>query len=165
MLKHIIFSVLVIASFAGCSKSSSNPYACNASDYNPCSVKAPASEIQAVQDYLSSNGITGAIQHCSGLFYTIDNPGTGATPTVCSNISVTYEGRLTNGTVFDSATTPVALNLSQVILGWANGIPQIKAGGSIHLYIPPSLGYGSTARGPIPANSITIFKVSLIAVN
>jgi FKBP-type peptidyl-prolyl cis-trans isomerase FkpA len=161
MLKQILISLAALVFFSGCLKHSDSTGCTTV--YDPCAYKAPASEIQAVQDYLTSNGIS-ATQHCSGLFYTIDNPGTGATPNICSDITVTYEGRLTNGTVFGSTSTAVALNLSRVIAGWANGLPLIKAGGSMHLYIPPTLGYGATASGPIPPNSILIFQVGLVTV-
>ena len=160
MLKKIVFGFLVVASFSGCLKNSDLANPC---DYDPCEIKAPASEIQQVQTYLTSNNIT-AIQHCSSLFYDVEVAGTGATPGVCSNITVNYEGRLTNGNVFDASTSPVTFNLSQVINGWKNGLPLIKAGGRINLYIPPTLAYGSTSQGSIPANSVLIFKVELIAV-
>lgn len=131
--------------------------------YDPCAQKASAAEIQSVQDFLTANGIT-AQQHCSGLFYRIDTEGTGASPGICSAVRITYEGRLTNGNVFESTTSPVAFNLYQLITGWKNGLPLIKAGGRIYLYIPPSLGYGSAANGSIPANSILIFRVDLLEV-
>ena len=162
MLKKILIAFSMVAVLGGCIKSVPSPAACNA-NYDPCAIKAPASEIQSVQDYLTANGIS-ATQHCSGMFYTIDAPGTGAVPNICSNITVTYTGKLTNGSTFDSASTPIGLNLNQVITGWKDGLPLIKAGGSMHLYIPPSLGYGSNAYGPIPANSILIFQVGLVSV-
>jgi FKBP-type peptidyl-prolyl cis-trans isomerase FkpA len=132
--------------------------------YDACAIVAPTSEIQAVQAYLSANSIT-AVQHCSGLFYTIDNPGTGKSPEACSSVSVTYKGMLTNGSTFDQQSSPVAFNLGSLIIGWKNGLPLLKEGGKIHLYVPPSLGYGASAAGPIPANSILIFEVSLVTVN
>jgi len=159
MLKKILLGFVIIASFAGCVKGdSSNNTTCN---YDPCKYKAPASEIQAVQDYLTANNIT-ATQHCSGIFYIIDDAGTGKTPIACSGVNVTYSGKLIDGSTFDEGTTD--LSLTQVIPGWTNGIPLIKAGGKIHLYIPPSLGYGNRDYGPIPANSILIFEVTLNAV-
>jgi len=160
MLRNILAGIMAMVIFSGCLKSASET--CNA-NYDPCALKAPPSEIQAVQDYLAANNIT-AEQHCSGLFYHIDEMGTGATPNVCSNISVTYEGKLTNGTVFDSQGTPTVLNLSGVIPGWKDGIPLIKAGGRIYLYIPPSLAYGASGSGPIPGNAIIVFRVELVAV-
>lgn len=163
MLKNILIGFLALASFSSCLKSGDNTPKCNAADYDSCAFKAPASEIQAVQDYLTANSIT-AEQHCSGLFYKIDVPGTGASANVCSDIVVTYEGKLTNGTVFDAATAPVIFNLSGVIPGWKNGIPLIKSGGRIYLYVPPSLAYGNTQVGPIPPNSILVFRIELVSV-
>src|SRR4051812_49133275 len=158
MFRNLILGILVISSFSGCMKNQKADVAsCN---YDPCSLKAPASEIAAVQNYLTANNIT-ATQHCSGLFYVIDQPGTGSSAQVCSVITVTYEGKLTNGTVFDSANSPVTFNLSQTIPGWKNGIPLIKSGGRIYLYVPPSLAYGNQAAGSIPPNSILIFRVEL----
>ena len=137
--------------------------------YNSCAVVASNSEIQAWQNYLSTNSIT-ATQHCSGLFYRIENPGTGQVPVVCSNVMVRYKGMFTNGTVFDQSTTVVPLNLTQVITAWKVGVPLLKAGGRIVLYVPPSLAYGNqdvrdlNGNVVIPANSNLIFEVDLDAV-
>jgi FKBP-type peptidyl-prolyl cis-trans isomerase FkpA len=161
MLKKIICGLLIVLSFSVCLKNSnSSTTTCN---FDPCSYKAPEAETQAVKHYLDSVGITNATLHCSGLYYKVDNPGSGATPTVCSNVNVTYKGYLTNGSVFDQNTAD--LGLYNVILGWSIGIPLVKQGGIIHLYIPPSLGYGASGRAPqIPGNAILIFDVTLNTV-
>ena len=156
MIKKIFVAVAVFSFLAGCSK---NP----SCDYNECSIKAPDTEIQAVQGYLSSKGITNAVQHCSGLYYVVDNIGTGKHPNACSTVNVDDVGTLTNGNVFDQ-NTGYSFSLSEVIPGWRNGIPQVRAGGEVHLYVPPTLGYGSQPYGPIPANSILVFDVKLNAV-
>jgi FKBP-type peptidyl-prolyl cis-trans isomerase FkpA len=161
-VKAILLGLVSVFLFTGCMKNQedvNNP--CN---YDPCAIKAPASEIQQVQDYLTANGIT-AEQHCSGLFYRVDVEGTGATPGPCSLIKFNYEGRLTNGTIFESSQNPATLYLYQLITGWKNGLPKIKAGGRIYLYIPPTLGYGSTPMSTIPANSVLIFRVDLLEVH
>jgi FKBP-type peptidyl-prolyl cis-trans isomerase FkpA len=155
MMRRLLFAVLIVAAFAGCNKKTS-------CDYNECAIKAPDSEIQAVQSYLGSKGITDAVQHCSGIFYVISNSGSGNHPTACSQVNVSYRGMLTNGSTFDQGTT--TLGLDQVITGWRNGIPKVGVGGVIHLYIPPTLGYGAQANGPIPANSILVFDVTLNGV-
>ena len=160
MIKKIALGFVVLVSFAGCLKKQDSSATCN---YDPCQAKAPASEIQEVQDYLTSQGITIAQQHCSGLYYVIDNAGSGKQPTACSAVDVNYVGKLTNGNVFDQGTH-FQTYLANVIQGWTNGVPLIKAGGVIHLYVPPSLCYGSQANGPIPANSILIFDITLNAV-
>lgn len=157
-MKKFVFGALVLIFFSGCLKKKDTT--CS---YDPCYDKAPAGEIQAVQDYLTSQGITNAQEHCSGVFYVIDNPGSGKQPSACSKIEASYKGYLTDGTEFDHGDNLQAY-LGSVIQGWANGVPLIKTGGRIHLYIPPSLGYGSQDYGPIPGNSVLIFDITLNAV-
>lgn len=167
MRKTILALSLVIAVSifsVACKKSNSN------CDYDACDIKAPASEITQLESYLTSAGIT-ATKHCSGMYYTITNAGTGVTPSICSYVAVTYKGKLTNGTVFDQTTTgPVAFTLATLIEGWKKGIPLVKNGGVITLYVPPSLGYGSgdqkdrNGNVVIPANSILVFDITIVDV-
>src|ERR1043166_5846094 len=129
------FSAIILLS--SCLKSSNTT--CT---FSACGITATTTEIQTLQNYLSTNSLT-AIQHCSGLFYRIENPGTGTTPTVCSSVLVRYKGYLMSGSLFDEATTAVTINLSQVITSWKIGLPLLKADGRIVLYVPPSLAYGN----------------------
>lgn len=132
---------------------------------------ATAAEISYLYNYLTTNSIT-ASQHSSGVFYTITNAGARANPLICSNITVQYVGSLLNGTVFDSYTGSGGKTfvLGELIPGWQKGLPLIKAGGSITLYIPPSLGYeskdvrDSNGNIVIPANSYLKFTIDLIDV-
>ena len=149
---------MIMISLGSCFKDP-KPAKCS---YDPCAYKAPDSEVQAVENYLASQGITNAVKHCSGLYYIIDSAGTGVQLNGCSYVAVHYKGSLTNGSVFDERD--YQFSLSQVIPGWSDGVPLIKKGGKIHLYIPPSLGYGSQPNGPIPANSILIFEITLYDV-
>ena len=164
-LSIFLIPALVLFVFTGCFKDPEPPVC----DYDPCAVKAPAAEIAAVQQYLDSLGIT-ATQHCSGLFYIVHYEGSGKTPQSCLNVVAKYKGMFTNGTVFDQSTTGVEFNLGGVITGWTKGIPLIKNGGIITLYIPPSLAYGNRSLTDqngnvvIPPNSILIFEVELTAV-
>ena len=166
MLKKL-FSVIAVAMlFVSCKKTPAN----SGCPYTATTAVAPASEITSVQAYVNANH-PAAIQHSSGVFYEITAAGTGATPTDCSLITVKYTGTLTNGAKFDENLTGYSNYLGGLILGWRRALPLIKAGGSISLYIPPSLGYGNQdTRDPqtgailIPANSIIIFTIQLIAV-
>lgn len=165
-MKRIILAVFIISiTFNSCLKSNSN----NCS-FNPCGFTATSAEIQTISDYLSANSLT-ATQHCSGMFYRIENAGTGATPSPCSNITVTYKTYFIDGTVLDQSTTPIPVNLAQTITGWRSGMPLIKVGGRIVLYIPPSLAYGNqnvtdtNGNIVIPANSYLIFEVDLVSVS
>lgn len=153
----IIFSFCVIV--VSCRKSDDT--SCK---FTESGLVAPAAEIASLQSYVAANR-PAAIQHPSGFFYEIMAPGTGTvTPSVCSAVTVTYAGYLTNGFKFDESTTGVGFVLGQLIVGWQKGLPLIKKGGSINLYLPPSLGYGSNAVGSIPANSILIFTIQLLDV-
>src|SRR3979411_2516890 len=139
MKKVLISALICVWIFSSCLKGNNNSTMCT---YSPCAYVVPTAEVQAVQNYLSANNIT-ATQHCSGMYYTVDTPGTGKAPDICSTVSVRYTGKLSNGTVFDQHSSPVSYNLINLIPAGTNGLPLVSAGGKIHLYIPPSLGYGN----------------------
>jgi FKBP-type peptidyl-prolyl cis-trans isomerase FkpA len=158
LMKRILVVLCSVILLSSCSKENNDM--CN---YDACAVAAPASEVTQLEAWLSSASIT-ATKHCSGMYYTIDAAGSGATVSICSTVSVKYKGQLTNGTIFDQSTAPVSFNLGSLIEAWKKGIPMIKPGGKIKLYCPPSLAYGSQAVGTIPANSILVFEVELVGV-
>lgn len=139
---------------------------CIKKDNTPCTsvnTTAPASEVASLRTYIQSNSIT-ATEDARGFFYRIDIAGSGSKPTACSGVTVNYIGTFTNGSTFDSGNN-ASFSLSGVITGWQEGVPLIGTGGTIYLYLPPSLAYGSTAQNGIPPNSILIFKIDLKAVN
>lgn len=134
----------------------------------PCTqttVTAQASqeEVRALQQYIKTSGVA-ATADSRGFYYAIQSAGTGSKPTVCSNVTVNYTGRLTNGRVFDSGKG-VSFDLNQLITGWQEGIPLVAPGGTITLYLPPSLAYGDQEQNGIPANSILIFTIDLLQIN
>lgn len=95
--------------------------------------------------------------------------GTGAVAAAGDTVTVHYVGTLTNGQKFDSSYDrgqpfPFRIGAGQVIAGWDQGVPGMRVGGKRRLTIPPSLGYGSQAVGPIPANSTLVFEIDLIAI-
>jgi FKBP-type peptidyl-prolyl cis-trans isomerase FkpA len=120
---------------------------------------APESEVTAVASYLSANSIS-AQKDSRGFYYVIQSAG-GSKPDNCSTVKVNYKGELTNGSVFDTGNA-VSFPLSNLITGWQQGIPLIGKTGKIVLYLPPTLGYGSSAQSGIPANSILIFTIELL---
>ena len=99
----------------------------------------------------------------SGLKYRDVIVGTGAQPSSSSaTVRVNYDGRLLNGSRFDSNTNS-SFGLDQVIAGWTEGLATMKVGGSRQLIIPANLAYGATARTGIPANSTLVFDVELLS--
>ncbi|WP_369752837.1 FKBP-type peptidyl-prolyl cis-trans isomerase [Flavobacterium sp. WC2409] len=120
---------------------------------------------QEIVDYIAKNKLT-ATKTDTGLYYVINEPGTGIKPTASSNVTVAYKGYFTNGTVFDqSDASGISFGLNQVIKGWTEGIPYFKEGGSGVLLVPAQLGYGNNTTGPIPGGSVILFDVKLIKVN
>lgn len=103
----------------------------------------------------------------SGLQYSVKTEGTGKQPNAKSTVTVHYEGRLIDGTVFDSSIKrgePVTFKLDGVIKGWTEGLQLMKEGGEYTLYIPAELAYGDKGNPSIPPNSVLVFDVKLIKV-
>ncbi len=112
--------------------------------------------------YLAANKIT-AQKDASGLYYLIVNPGSGTNPTVNSTVRVAYTGQYLDKTSFQTSPN-ISFPLSGVIKGWQIGIPFIKQGGRIILYIPSALAYGPAGKDSIPPNTVLIFTIDLFAV-
>ncbi len=94
--------------------------------------------------------------------------GKGETAISGSNLVVHYTGTLTSGTQFDSSLgkDPLRFRLGarRVIKGWDQGLLGMKVGGKRRLTVPPRLGYGDKAVGPIPPRSHLLFEVELLAI-
>ena len=105
----------------------------------------------------------------SGLSYEDVTVGSGATAQPGQQVTVQYTGWLPDGTKFDSSldrNQPFVfpLGAGRVIAGWDEGVAGMKVGGTRKLVIPPTLGYGARAVGPIPPNSVLVFSVQLLGV-
>ena len=104
----------------------------------------------------------------SGLQYKVLQEGSGKSPKATDTVRCHYEGRLINGTVFDSSyqrNEPADFGLNQVITGWTEGLQLMKEGAKYRFTIPYMLGYGERgAGGSIPGYSTLIFDVELIKV-
>ena len=94
--------------------------------------------------------------------------GKGAVATDSTEVEVHYEGRLIDGTVFDSSYKrgkPSTFRPDQVIKGWREALTLMPEGSIWELYIPAELGYGERGSGQtIPGNSTLIFQVEIIKV-
>lgn len=124
---------------------------------------------QAGAAFLADNAKkSGVITTKSGLQYQILKEGTGKKPKATSRVKVNYEGRLLDGTVFDSSIArnhPVEFQLSQVIAGWTEGLQTMKEGGKTRFFIPANLAYGEVGAGDtIGPNSTLIFDIELLQV-
>ena len=160
MFKNIFLVAALTFTLASCSKSV-DPIVCT---YTESTLIAPASEIAYLQAWVTTNRPL-AIQHSSGIFYEIVTPGTGTvTPAPCKTITVKYTGWLLNGVQFDQNLLGAQFVLGGLIVGWQKGVPLIKKGGTIYLYVPPTLAYGSGGTPTIPPNSYIKFSIELVDV-
>lgn len=127
----------------------------------------------ACHDFLLEYGAApvDTVDASQGLKYIEIVTGSGADAAVTNTVDVNYSGYLaSNNNRFDSSCqegTPVlrvTLGASQVIPGFDLGIRGMKPGGVRRVIIPPALGYGGVANGPIPANSTLIFDIQFVGL-
>ena len=110
----------------------------------------------------------GVITTASGLQYKIIKSGTGPSPQLTDRVTVHYEGKLIDGTIFDSSIQrgqPITFPVNGVIPGWVEALQLMKVGAQWQLFIPAKLAYGDQSPGPaIPPNSMLIFEVELLGI-
>lgn len=121
-------------------------------------------EQDLIRQYMSENDLVADTVTDSGLHIIRINTGNGEQPSPNSTVVVHYEGKLLNGTVFDSSVdgTPATFNLNGLIAGWREGIQLMSKGERSIMIIPSEQGYGRNATGNIPSNSVLIFEIELI---
>ena len=125
-----------------------------------------AKDLERIDAYLEENNIE-AKKSSTGLRYVIHDYGKGAAPAYGQRVIVHYEGRLIDGTVFDSSYAkgePAEFQTGTLVDGFDEGLSYIGEGGSISLYMPSRIGYGTKSTENIPANSILFFDVKLINI-
>jgi FKBP-type peptidyl-prolyl cis-trans isomerase len=135
-----------------------------------CADPRAAQDLAQANAFLAANAkAEGVVSLPSGLQYKVVQAGAagGASPLADDHVIVNYEGKLLDGTVFDSsyqrghADTFV---VGQLIPAWTEALQKMKPGDTWMLYAPPKLAYGPKGAGPIPPNSALIFKIELIGI-
>jgi FKBP-type peptidyl-prolyl cis-trans isomerase FkpA len=119
--------------------------------------------------FLAANAAKEGVQTtASGLQYKTLTPATGPSPDETATVKVHYEGRLIDGTVFDSSYKrgePLSFPLGAVISGWTEGLQVMSVGSKYELYIPYELAYGKRGSPPnIPPCAVLIFQVELLSI-
>ena len=123
---------------------------------------------EAGERFLFENASNYGVTTCaSGLQYKVLHEGNGRKPKEDDVVRVHYEGRLIDGTVFDSSYErgePVEFGLQQVIKGWTEALTKMPVGSEWEIYIPQELAYGSREMDRIKPFSTLIFKVKLLDI-
>ena len=135
-----------------------------------CGNKKASENLLAADAFMAKNAKEpGVVTLPEGLQYKIvrSGPNGGMHPTRADEVKVHYEGKLIDGTVFDSSYergAPASFPLDGLVPAWVIALQRMKAGDEWMLYVPPALGYGAQDKGPIPGNSVMIFRIELIDV-
>jgi FKBP-type peptidyl-prolyl cis-trans isomerase FklB len=135
----------------------------------PAAALAPAASSDAANAaFLATNAkLPGVVTLPSGLQYKVVTAGAkdGASPKEGDVIKVHYEGKLISGEVFDSSfarNKPALMPLDGLVPAWMEAVPRMHVGDEWVIYAPPELGYGPEGAGPIPPNSILVFRMKLL---
>lgn len=107
----------------------------------------------------------GVITTPSGLAYKVEKEGTGATPTVESEVKVKYRGTLIDGTEFDKNEDGIEFAVTGVIKGWTEMLQLMKEGSKVKVVIPQELAYGAQGSYQIEPFSTLVFDIELVSVS
>jgi FKBP-type peptidyl-prolyl cis-trans isomerase FkpA len=156
-MKKLLFPLLILSLiFASCS------------DDDDKVAEQLETDIELIEQYLVDSNLT-AQSTGSGLYYIMEEEGTGDRPDIFAYVTIDFTGKLLDGSVF-SEDTIEHYSLYGLIEGWQEGIQLFKQDGKGTLFVPSKLGYGETVRVDaegdtiIPANSILIFDFRLDSV-
>ena len=124
---------------------------------------------EAGENFLAENAKREGVKVTeTGLQYEVLTPALGIKPTPTDTVTCHYEGRLIDGTVFDSSYRrgePASFHLQGVIRGWTEGLQLMSIGSKFRFFIPFDLAYGAQgAGGSIPPYAALIFDVELIGI-
>jgi peptidylprolyl isomerase/FKBP-type peptidyl-prolyl cis-trans isomerase FklB len=151
-LPHLLAAVCLALPLAACQR-------------GPAEV--PAAESQA---FLTANAAKpGVVTLPSGLQYRVVRTGAadGYRPKPGDTVKVHYEGKLPDGTVFDSSYergAPAVFDVGRLVPGWNQALQLMRPGDEWELVVPPDLGYGDEGAGPIPPGAVLVFRMELLDV-
>ncbi|MEO8811313.1 MAG: FKBP-type peptidyl-prolyl cis-trans isomerase [Caulobacteraceae bacterium] len=135
-----------------------------------CARAAPPAAAAAAAAFLAKNSAEpGTHVTATGLQYRVlrSGPQTGPHPRESDEVKVNYEGKLLDGTVFDSSFqrgAPDVMAVGRLIPAWTEALQLMRPGDEWRLYVPAGLGYGDKGAGPIPPGAVMVFRLELIAI-
>jgi len=136
--------------------------------FNAIQEEKNAPLIQQEIEFLAQNAKKpGVIITPSGLQYEILVEANGPKPSFYDTVQVQYEGRLSDGYLFDSTYEygrPLEFAVNDVFPGWSEGMQLMPVGSTYRFYIPSEIAFGSNGNGPIPPYATLIFTVELLEI-
>lgn len=129
-------------------------------------------ELNPQQEMARLRAEPGVVTLKDGLAYKVikSGPKDGAQPHVGDMMMIIYEGRLPDGSIFDSSEQHgdgayMQMPLQGLVQGWMEALPMMHVGDTWMLYVPAELGYGHKAMGVIPSDSPLIFRIQILGVD
>lgn len=143
---------------------------CSSEDPGVAAEKQLAVDLEKIETYIADKGLANVTSTQSGLNYAITEAGTGKLPEAGGIVVLHYEGKLLDGSVFDSSFDrgvpfTYVFGVGQVIPGFDEGVSKISEEGSGVIMIPSYLAYGTSGSGSIGANEVLIFNIEVWSDN
>ena len=170
MIRKILFAAIVV--LAACGQSNSDAGVMAEIERGEKADAQAAQQANSANDaFLAQVRARAGVQALpSGLLLEFRHRGANQSlphPTASAAVLVHYEGKLTNGQVFDSSIArnePAQFPLAGVVPGFSEAIQQMRPGDEVIATFPPALGYGAEGQPPvIPANAVLQFRIILLA--
>jgi len=139
------------------------------SSLQAAAAKKGSDNLAAGKTFLDGNKAKSGIKSTdSGLQYEVLVAGSGPKPKAEDTVKVNYEGKLLDGSVFDSSIArnePATFPLSGVIRGWTEGVQLMNVGGKYRFFVPSDLAYGEQGAGDsIAPNAVLVFEIELLSI-
>jgi FKBP-type peptidyl-prolyl cis-trans isomerase len=118
---------------------------------------------KTIQSYIQKNSLS-LKKTASGLYKKRILTGEGQLIHYTDSVSITYQGKLLNGQIFDDQKSPQIMAIRDLIAGWKEVLIGARKGDEWMMIIPPQLGYGQNKLDDIPVNSVLVFKMKIVDV-
>ncbi len=164
---RIILPLIAVLALAGCGQSMDSVDK-EMARREAQDAAAASANLKTGQEFLAKvSKEPGVVTLPSGLMYkVVSAPDPNAPkPSADATVKINYEGKLVDGTVFDSSYergTSATFPLSRLVKAWQVALPMMHKGDTWMLYVPAELGYGQADMGAIPPNSTLVFKIQLL---
>ena len=157
---------------------SKEEFAAEQANYAQEMEKARDNEPELIANYVAEHGIK-AQPNAKGLYVIVNKKGNGATVAPGREVTISYTGRLLDGTMFDSSNEadckasglqchePLTYVVGKMglIAGWDEGIMGQPEGSKLQLIIPSAMAYGSQGAGQmIPPSAPLVFDIDILSV-